>query len=99
MKLLFVILTVFSGTVIAKNLPNFNCTDIRGDTVVTDNYFLTKRVYDQMPVPYGSYRYSSENGEQELIIVDTLDRGYYYGNMYLDKDGYMNYEVRCNVKK
>lgn len=82
-------------------VPDFQCWDIHSENFSTDRGIYGTRYVDKMPPPYGSYHYETAPNKtfyREIIIVnETHDDGYYYGNRYHDKKGVMYDDIKCKL--
>ena len=77
---------VLLPTVTYASIPNFKCWDIKNYAISTESGIFVTRYYDQAMLAY----------HREIIIANSKhDDGYYYGNIYQDREGNMYNDIKC----
>jgi hypothetical protein len=96
-------LVMLSPVVLAINIPNFICTDIRGDTWRTNESYYTRMSIEQVPASYEIFKYATDDKRKyysEINVVNHPENdGYYYGHLYSIPDGLDSFDLRCEKTK
>ncbi len=88
---------VLLPTVTYASIPNFKCWDIKNYAISTESGIFVTRYYDQAMLAYHYITSPKDNDYyREIIIANSKhDDGYYYGNIYQDREGNMYNDIKC----
>ncbi|WP_413504116.1 hypothetical protein [Serratia grimesii] len=103
MRKLLLVLALLSPVLHAATIPNFICTDIRGDTWRTNESYYTRMSIEQVPASYEIFKYATDEKRKyysEINVVNHPENdGYYYGHLYSSPDGLDRFDLRCEKTK
>lgn len=103
MRRILFALAMLSPVLHAATIPNFICTDIRGDTWRTNESYYTRMSIEQVPTSYEIFKYATDEKHKyysEINVVNHPENdGHYYGKLYSSPDGLDSFDLKCEKTK
>ncbi len=103
MRKILLVLAMLPSVLHAATIPNFVCTDIRGNMWRTNESYYTRMSIEQIPTSYEIFKYATDERNKYYSEINIVNHpeidGYYYGNLYSNPDGLDSFDLRCEKNK
>lgn len=73
MRKLLLVLAMLSPVLHAATIPNFICTDIRGDTWRTNESYYTRMSIEQVPTSYEVFKYATDEKHKYYSEINVVN--------------------------